>query len=136
MIMDLVNEVTKQLNVTEDQAQGGLGSIFTAVQQNLSGDDFGKLTGALPGITDLIAKVPQTNTAGGGLAGMAGAALNAFGASNSSLGKVAALAQVAGQFKSIGLDADMVAKFLPIVMKFANSQGGDIAKKLLEKVLK
>lgn len=135
-MLELINQLTSQLGVNNDQAQSGAGAIFKAVQQNLSGDDFGKLTGALPGLADLIGKAPATNTAGGGLASMAGSALSAFGGGDSALGKMAGLAQVAGQFKSLGLNADMVTKFLPIVMSFAQSQGGDMAKNLLEKVLK
>jgi hypothetical protein len=50
-------------------------------------------------------------------------------------GQLGALVSLAGGFKSLNLDSGMVAKFLPIVLSFVQSQGGDGVRDLLAKVL-
>ena len=79
-------------------------------------------------------KAPAAEEAGGGLAGMAGSALSAMGGGGA-LGKLGTLATAAGAFKSLGLDAGMITKFAPMVMGFAQTQGGDAIKDLLGKVM-
>ena len=88
----------------------------------------------MPGLTDLVDKAPQAEGAAAGLAGMAGSALSAMGG-GSALGKLGTLATAAGAFKSLGLDTGMITKFAPIVMNFAQTQGGDVVKDLLGKVM-
>ena len=51
-------------------------------------------------------------------------------------GGLADLASLAGGFKKLGLESDMVGKFVPIVVSFVQSRGGDAVKGLLEKALK
>lgn len=45
------------------------------------------------------------------------------------------LAKLAGGFSQLGLSSDMVGKFVPVVLSFVQSQGGDAMKSMLEKVL-
>ena len=49
--------------------------------------------------------------------------------------KLGDLASLAGGFSKLGLDKDMVAKFLPIVLSFVQSKGGPAVKEVLAKVL-
>ena len=42
----------------------------------------------------------------------------------------------AGGFKQLGLGTDMIGKFLPVVLGFVQSKGGDASKSLLESALK
>ena len=44
------------------------------------------------------------------------------------------IAQLVGMFDKVGLDADMVTKFAPIVMQFVQEQGGEGAMGLLKKL--
>jgi hypothetical protein len=52
-----------------------------------------------------------------------------LGGADSSLGGIAGLAS---SFESLGLDADMVSKFMPIVSDYAGSVSGDQAMALLQ----
>jgi len=45
-------------------------------------------------------------------------------------------ASLAGAFKGLGLESNMVGKFIPIIISFVQSKGGDSAKKILEDVLR
>jgi len=51
-------------------------------------------------------------------------------------GKLGSLASLAGGFKGLGLDSGMVGKFIPIILTFVQSKGGDSIKSLLAGVLK
>lgn len=52
------------------------------------------------------------------------------------LGGVGGLANLAGGFSKLGLDSGMIGKFVPIILSFVQSKGGDAIKGILEKVLK
>ena len=51
-------------------------------------------------------------------------------------GQLGNLASLAGGFSNLGMDSGMIGKFIPIILSFAQSKGGDVVKGLLEKVLK
>ena len=121
--MELVDLLTKNLGVTEAQAQGGSGLIFKQAKEKLSAGDYSKVAAAVPGIDSLIGAAPAD---GGGMLGGIGKMLGGGGG----------LASLAGGFSKLGLSADMVGKFVPVILSFVQSKGGDQVKGILEKVLK
>jgi hypothetical protein len=128
--MDLLQTLTSQLGVSQDQAKGGAGLLFKLAKDKLGTAEFGQVAGAVPNVDDLISAAPGS---GGGLAGALGGLASAVGGGAGQLGNLASLA---GGFQSLGLDSGMLAKFIPVVLSFVQSQGGDAAKGILEKVLK
>jgi hypothetical protein len=129
MTMELVDQLVKNLGVSEEAAKGGSGLIFNMVKDKLGSGDFGKVAGALPGITDLMKAAP----ASGGVLGGIGKLASGLGGSAGQLGNLASLA---GGFSKLGLDSGMISKFIPIILAFAQSKGGDVVKSLLQKALK
>ena len=127
--MELVDELVKNLGVSEDAAKGGSGLIFNMVKDRLGAGDFSKVSGALPGITDLVNSAPES----GGVLGGLGKLASGLGGGAGQLGNLASLA---GGFSKLGLDSGMIGKFIPIILAFAESQGGDVVKSLLQKALK
>lgn len=127
--MDLIQTLTSQLGITEDQAKGGSGLLFKIAKEKLGADEFSQLVGAVPGVDNLLSSAPQS----GGLLGALGGVASSLGGGAGQLGNLASLA---GGFKNLNLDSDMIGKFIPIIISFVQSQGGDTVKKLLEKVLK
>jgi len=125
---ELIQQITSQLGVDSNQAEGGIGLIAKMAQEKLGGD-FSQLADAVPGLSDMVSKAPEAEGAASGLGGMVGSALSAVGASD--LGNLASLA---GGFKSLGLDMGMVGKFAPMVTGYLSEQGGDTVKNLLSKV--
>jgi hypothetical protein len=85
--------------------------LFKLAKEKLGGGDFGKVAAAVPGIDSLIGAAPTGGILGG-------------------------LASLAGGFSKLGLDAGMIGKFVPIILSFVQSKGGDAVKGILEKVLK
>jgi hypothetical protein len=123
----LIELLTSQLNIDTAQAEGGLGAIAKLAQAKLGSGDFSQLSDAIPGFDSLAANAPQVDS--GGLGGLFGSAMSAIGGDGAGN-----IAQLVGMFDKVGLDADMVTKFAPIVMQFVQEQGGEGAMGLLKKL--
>ena len=125
---DLVGSLVSKLGVTPKQAEGGAGALLGLAKGKLKADDFAKVATAIPGTDKLIASAPAADAPKGG--GALGAAAGAVG------GKTAGLAGLAPVFSKLGLKSDMVAKYAPVVVDYAQKKGGDTVGKLLGGVLK
>ena len=126
-MMELVQQLVQGAGVSSSQAEGGAGLLFGLVKDQLSSGDFSKVADAVPGIDGLIDAAPDS---GGGLGGMLGGLASAMGGSE--LGNMAALAS---GFSKLDLDAGMIGKFIPIVLNYLQSQGGDGLASLVQGVL-
>ena len=128
--MSIVDEIMRQVGVSKEQAEGGLGLIFKLVKDKL-GADFSQVSSVVPEANGLIGKAPaEEEEAGGGLMGMLGGMASKMG-----LGDLGKLAELAVQFKKLGLDMETVQKYVKVVMAFVESKGGTVVKDLLNKVL-
>jgi len=121
----LVQTLSKQLNVSEDQAAGGAGAIFQYAQTALPGDQYGKVAKAVPEAADLIKKAPATDST----ASAVGGALGKTGT------QAAGLASLTSSFDKLGMSSDMVGKFTPIVVNYAEQKGGAEVGTILRGVL-
>ena len=126
--MDLVGLLTKNLGVTDQQAEGGAGAIFNSAAQQMSAEDFAKVSGAMPEVESLMAAAPAADTGSGTLGGLS-SMLDKSG------GGMASLADLAGSFSKLGLSGEMVGKFIPIDLEYAQAQGGDEIAGLLKMAL-
>lgn len=75
------------------------------------------------GIDDLLNAVPS----GGGFMGALGKIASSLGGG---AGKLGDLASLAGGFSKLKLDSGMVGKFVPVILSFVQSRGGDMVKNL------
>jgi hypothetical protein len=124
---ELIDQLTKSLGVNGAQAEGGAAVLFKAARDKLGGDEFGKLLGGVPGLSDLMKKAPA---AGGGLGGMLGGLAGAMG------GNAGLIATVVGGFSKLGLKPDDAKKFVPVIMGFLQSKVGPDVVSKLEKTLR
>ncbi|HPR64445.1 MAG TPA: DUF2780 domain-containing protein [Thermoanaerobaculia bacterium] len=127
--MELLQLLSQNLGVSESQAKGGAGLIFELVKDKLSDHEFSQVASAVPGVDQLIKAAPKSSGLGGMLGGLAGKM-------RGDLGSLGQLASLAGGFKSLHLDADMIGKFVPVILSFVQSKGGNTVKSMLEGVLK
>lgn len=136
----LVSLLNQQLNtINPEQAAGGAGLIFKTLQDKLNPQDFSSLSAALPGVLELIQKAPQAESGGGlmgALGGLAGALGGGGGGAAGQLGQLGQFASLVGGFSKLGLSPDMIGQFLPIVMQYIQSEGGEQILKIAQKVLK
>jgi hypothetical protein len=127
--MELVNRLTRSTGVTDQQAMGGAGSIFKTAQKNMSTDNFSKIANVIPGMDNLLNAAPKES----GIASSLGSSVSGvLGKQSPSLSSTAALAE---SFSKLGLDADMVNQFLPIVYDYVQSKGGDVLMSLMQNAL-
>ncbi len=127
--MEIIEQLVSQLGVDEAQATGAAGLLFKLAKDQLSSGEFGQLRAAVPEIDQLIETAPDV---GGERLGSLGALASAFGGKIGALGNLASLAE---GFNDVGLDSGMVAKFLPVVLSFVQSQGGHRLRDVLAGVL-
>ena len=126
---ELISQLVSQLGVQEGQAKGGAGLLLKLAQSKLGGD-FGKVAQAIPGAQEMIGAAPETGGAAKLLGGLAGAL------GGGKAGGLADLASLAGGFSQLKLDPGMISKFVPVILSFAQSKGGQDVVKLLAGVLK
>lgn len=110
----LIALVMNQLNINDDQAKGGVGSVLTLLKEKLSLKDFGKIAKLVPNAAKYMDSAKSLGAVSGPLKNAAGL--------NGALGK-------------LGMDTDTTAKFVPTVTDFLGNAGGDKVKGLLAKAL-
>lgn len=121
---DLVSMLTQNLGVTQQQAQGGAGAIFDYAKNKLSPNDFSKVAAAVPGIDSLLSSAPA-----------AGGAASSFAKLPGGAGSLAGLSSLAEPFSKLGMNPDMVGKFVPEILSYVQSSGGDSVMKILQGAL-
>jgi hypothetical protein len=65
----------------------------------------------------------------------AASALGAKVGADDTLSKAAGLASLADSFSDLGLDSDMIGKFVPVILEYVGGKGGDSKAALLKKAL-
>ena len=121
----LIGTLVNTLGVTEDQATGGSGAVFREAKNNMSSGDYSQLLKAVPGIDSLVSAAPQSS-------GLAGKATSLLGGS---AGSATGMANLTDSFSKLGLAPEMVNQFVPVIMDFVQSEGGDQAMTLLKSAL-
>ncbi|WP_449430206.1 DUF2780 domain-containing protein [Pseudomonas putida] len=126
---NLLNTLGSELKITPEQAVGGAGAMLGLARNNLSTDDYGQLTKAVPGL-DLLA---GANALGGlsGLGELLGKNSESQSALSNALGNnVENSADLANAFKALGMDIGMIGQFAPLILQYLGQQG--IAGSLLQ----
>ena len=117
-LASLVSSVAGNLNVSENQSEGGIASIMNYVQGNLSGADYAQLASSIPGIDSVLEDVPSLsgNSAASSSSSLSGL-LNKASEYSSTLKSVNDLKQ---QFEALGLSTDMIASFVTQISSYLN----------------
>jgi hypothetical protein len=126
--LGLVGLLTSKLGVTNEQAESGAGAIFSTASKKMSVEDFTKVTDALPEVTSLMSSFSSGDSGSGSLGGLS----SMMGKTGSSLSTLAGLSDT---FSKLGIGSDMVGKFIPIVLEYAQSKGGSTIANLLKSAL-
>ncbi len=110
----LMSMLTGQLGVTQNQAEGGVGSMLKLAQEKLTKGDFDKVAGAIPGAQKYLDKAKSLGAVTGSVGNLAGL--------NSALGK-------------LGIPPETAAKFVPTVTDYVGKIGGKKVGALLKSAL-
>jgi uncharacterized protein VcgC/VcgE DUF2780 len=110
----LMGMLTSKLGVSQDQAEGGVGSILKLAQEKLAKGDFDKVAKAIPGASNYLEKAKS------------------LGAISGALGNKDGLMAALGK---LGISPDTAAKFIPAVTNFVSKAGGSKVGNLLKSAL-
>ena len=126
----LVDLLMQQLGVTKPQAQGGAGALFNSAKQTLSPQEFDQVAASVPEMDSLLEAAPNTS---GSLNDMIGQGSSLFGGETNQ--QLSGVMDLASSFSELGLSPEMVNKFVPVVLDYVESQGGETVKNLLASAL-
>ena len=129
--LDMIPLLTSSLGVDKNQAEGGLGSLFTYAKEQLSSTESSQLSSALPGLDSLIGMAPKTEASDEKQSGIGGL-LSTAAQYNDSLKGIDQLNQ---QFQALGLNPEMIGQFANTAMQYLNSPQGQQAGALLKQGL-
>ncbi len=118
---DLIKLLTSDLGITTEQAMGGAGALFNYAKEDLSSEDFDKVSDAVPDMKGYLDAVPSLGGSSTGLLGKATESLVGMPA-------------VTAAFDKLGLSQDMVGMFTPLLVKYVDEKGGEAVSGLLTKV--
>ncbi|WP_137223674.1 DUF2780 domain-containing protein [Shewanella sp. MEBiC00475] len=123
----LVGSVMSQLGLSQNQAEGGLGSLLSLAQTNLGVNDFSQLTSSIPNADSLLAAVPALSSDSGmsGLLSQAGDLGSALQGS----------AMVYDAFEKLGISKEYITPMVDIAKNYLQQSGGDGTVDLLMKGL-
>jgi hypothetical protein len=124
----LLGSLSGQLGISQDQAASGVGALMGVAQNNLADDEWSQLSGAVPGMDNLL------TAASPGLQQLDSAA-EAASIDIPGLGSLGQAAQVTSAFNKLGIDPALVSGFVPPTLDFVQKVGGDSAMGLLQKGL-
>jgi len=127
----LVGMLTSQLGVSEEQAAGGAGSLFGFAKGQMTPGDFDAVSSALPEVDGLMGAAPAGDS---GLLGSSSSLLggSSLGGSAGGLGGLEDMAGVASSFSDLGMSPEMVNEFVPVILDYAQSAGGEQTMQLLK----
>ena len=126
--MDLISTLVNKLGITEKQAEGGTGALFQNAKDNLSAEDFKKVSDAVPGMDGYLAAAPKAEQKSG-IEGTLGSTLSSLGGGAA---KAGGMLDLKSAFSKLGMDSGTLGKFVPEVLDFVQSEGGQSVVGLLK----
>jgi hypothetical protein len=120
---DLVKQLMEKADVSETQAMGGAGALFEMAKEELSADDFGKISDVVPNMGGLLDAVPSL---GSNKTSMLGSAAK----------QLTGMPKVQAVFDKLGISQDKVALFTPVIVNFIEDKGGKVLGGMIGKVFK
>ena len=107
---DLDSLLGKELELTGDQAKGGVGAILGLAKEKLSSADFDKISKVVPGVEKYVSKARDLGLLDKPIENKAG---------------------LDSRFTKLGIPKDKASKMVPTVTDLVGRIGGDQAKSLL-----
>ena len=124
----LVDLLMGKTGVTTQQAEGGAGAIFNTAKENMGVEDFSKVTTAMPEVESLMAVAPEIKKDSGSFGGFSSMV-------SKNTGSAGKMADLYSSFSELGLNKETAAKFIPIILDYAKSEGGQRVFNLLKSAL-
>ena len=111
---DLINMLTNEMGITQQQAEGGAGSIFKFAQETMGQSDFADLSKVIPNMDGLLGAVPKL-----GGSGMLGGLTS----------QLTGMPAVIGAFEKLGLNESHIQLMTPLLNNYIEKKGGELLSK-------
>ena len=125
---NIIDQLVSQLGITQQQAQGGAGTLLKFAKTEMDDANFSKVAQFIPNVESLMSQSPQP----AGVGGMLGGLTSALGGKATEIG---GLANVASSFSALGLDRNKIAPFATMLVTFVEQKGGPQVAALLKNVV-
>lgn len=110
---NLVDDLMKETSVNKEQAMGGAGALFQMAEGKMDAGDFKDVANAVPDIQSYLDAVPVL---GGGNTSLL----------SSTATTLTGMPKVQAQFDKLGIGADKVALFTPVIVNYVEKKGGKL----------
>ncbi|GEA10601.1 DUF2780 domain-containing protein [Alteromonas sp. KUL49] len=121
----LLSALTDNLNVSSEQAKGGLASLLNYAKNNVNPDTFAQLEQQIPGVSSVMGNLPDISDMQqeglGGLLDMAAQYSESLQAVN----------DLKKQFEAIGLEPQMIVSYVEQAQAYLDTEEGQQAKQVL-----
>jgi hypothetical protein len=119
---DIVSDLAAKCGISAEQAQKGMGAVLGLLKNNLSPENYAKVSAAVPNAEGLVTAVGDTGqkTQGGVLGAVASAVGSIFGGKD-----------VMSHFTQLGFSPEQLQAFVPRVLDFLKDKvPGDLMKQI------
>jgi hypothetical protein len=124
-VAGLLSALTGNLNVSTEQAQGGLASLLNYAKNNVTADKFADLKQQMPGVETLMGSLPDISSMQSeGLGGLLDKA-------SEYSGSIKAVNDLKKQFAAIGLEPQMIMSFVEQAQLYLDTEEGKQVKQTL-----
>lgn len=121
----LLSALTDNLNVSSEQAKGGLASLLNYAKNNVNPDTFAQLEQQIPGVSSVMGNLPDISNmqqeGQGGLLDMAAQYSESLQSVN----------DLKKQFEAIGLEPQMIISYVEQAQAYLDTEEGQQAKQVL-----
>jgi hypothetical protein len=126
---ELIETLTQELGVKQEQAVGGVSLLFQLVKESLGVEEFPRVARLIPDLEEMVETYPE-----GGMMARSSRqepeSLEADGLVRNLLGAFAE------GFLRLGLDSSMINSFIPFIVSYIRQKGGDQTNCLCQDDLK
>ena len=119
---DLIGMLTKEMGISQSQAEGGAGALFGLAKEGMSAPDFSSLSKVIPDMSGLLGAVPSL---GGGKTSMLGKAAQSL----------TGMPAVTAAFEKLGMNQTHVALMTPMLVGYVEDKGGKALSGLFSKAI-
>ncbi|GGD72011.1 hypothetical protein GCM10011357_28790 [Lacimicrobium alkaliphilum] len=129
-INQLVATLTRNLDVSTEQAEGGLGALLGYVEKSLSSSQFEQLSQLLPGVKEMISSAPDVSNlkSAEGLDSL----IDSISEHNDLLKSIN---EVKKQFNTLGLSTEQIGLYIQQLQQYLDSEQGQQIRVLINKGL-
>ena len=110
---NLIESIMSETGVNKEQAMGGAGALFEMAEGKMNAGDFKDVANAVPDMQGYLDAVPSLSSGNTSLLSSAATTLTG-------------MPKVQAQFDKLGIGADKVAFFTPVIVNYVEKKGGKL----------